>query len=195
MAHVSFITSSSARWGIHVAAADIDGDGYEEILTGAGPGPQYGPNVRAYDYDGDYVSRIKPVNFFAYSVRRFGVKVAGGDLTSTGRADIITAPGKGAAFGPHIRGFYLAGNTVKPAPGISFFAYPSQLKYGASVNCGDINGDGKEEILTGPGPGSVYGPHVRAWEFTGSSLREAAGFFAFEGKGYRYGVNVAAGGF
>jgi len=190
---VSFLVSNNARWGIHVAAADIDGDGYKEIITGAGPGPRYGPHVRAFNYDGDRVTLIEPVNFFAYNVRRFGVKVSGGDVEHTGKADIITAPGRGPVFGPHIRGFYLDGDEIKTVEEINFFAYNPSLKYGATVNCGDMNNDGKAEILTGPGPGNFYGPHVRVWEFTGSVLHEVVGFFAFQGTGYKYGAYAAAG--
>jgi len=192
---VNFIIARNARWGIHVAAADIDGDGFDEILTGAGPGPQYGPHVRGFNYDGVTLTPMNAVNFFAYNVRRYGVKVSGGHVADMDRADILTAPGRGPVFGPHIRGFSLQDSEVRPLQGLSFFAYNSQLKYGASVSGGDINRDGLEEILTGPGPGQTYGAYVRAWRYNGGSVQEIIGFMAFQGLNYKYGAQAAAGRF
>ena len=48
--------------GVHVAAADVDGDGVAEILTGAGPGG--GPHVRIWKVTGGSV--IEVFGFFAY---------------------------------------------------------------------------------------------------------------------------------
>jgi hypothetical protein len=55
------------------------------------------------------------------------------------------------------------------------------------VGAGDFDGDGRADILTGPG--SSGGPHVRA--FDGDNLSQVANFFAFEA-GFGGGVFVAA---
>jgi subtilisin family serine protease len=58
--------------GVNVAAGDIDGNGQDEIITGAGPGG--GPHVRVFNYKGDVVWQ-----FFAYDSNfTGGVKVASG---------------------------------------------------------------------------------------------------------------------
>ncbi len=53
---------------------------------------------------------------------------------------------------------------------------------------GDVNGDGRADIVTGAGPGG--GPHVRV--FSGVDLAVLASFFAYD-PGFHGGVSVAAG--
>jgi hypothetical protein len=53
-------------------------------------------------------------------------------------------------------------------------------------NTGDVNSDGRDDIITGAGPGG--GPHVKV--FDGTSNGELLSFFAFEG--FTGGVRVAA---
>ena len=48
--------------GVHVAAADLGGDGVAEIITGAGPGDR--PHVRAFSLAGGVVTEV--ASFFAY---------------------------------------------------------------------------------------------------------------------------------
>ena len=50
---VSFLAYATPRWGVNVAAADLDGDGVDEILTGAGPGAVFGPHVRGWKVEAD----------------------------------------------------------------------------------------------------------------------------------------------
>ena len=57
---------------------------------------------------------------------------------------------------------------------------------GVSVAAGDIDGDGRIEIVTGPGYGGA--PHIRA--FTADGRLIISGFFAYDTT-FRGGVNVA----
>jgi hypothetical protein len=54
------------------------------------------------------------------------------------------------------------------------------------VGAGDLNGDGRAEIITGAGPGG--GPHVRVWD--GASGTEIYGLYAFD-PSFAGGVFVA----
>jgi len=56
-----------------------------------------------------------------------------------------------------------------------FFAYAKGFKGGVNVALGDINGDGKDEVVTVPGKGG--GPHVRIFDQSGKLLGQ---FFAFD---------------
>jgi hypothetical protein len=160
--------------GTRVARGDVNGDGTTDIVTGAGPGG--GPNVRVFRPDGSLLS-----SWFAYGTGfSGGVDVAACDLDGDGKAEIITGPGAGG--GPDVRVFRADGTLIK-----SFFAYSGGFAGGVNVSCADVNGDGKPEILTGPGAGG--GPDVREFKSDGTLIKS---FFAYSG-GFAGGVDVAGG--
>jgi hypothetical protein len=71
----------------------------------------------------------------------------------------------------------------------NFFAYGT-FSGGVFVAAGDVNGDGKADIVTGAGAGG--GPHVKV--FSGKTGAEIRSFFAFD-QSVSGGVRVAAGDF
>jgi hypothetical protein len=108
------------------------------------------------------------LSFLAYGTHKYGVNVTAGNLDADAREEIITGAGPGAVFGPHVRGWNYSGSAVSPMPGVSFLAYGTH-KWGVNVAAGDIDGDGYDEIVTGAGPGAVFGPHVRGWNVDGGA--------------------------
>lgn len=166
------------RGGGNVAVGDVDGDGNDEIIVGAGPGG--GPHVRVFDNYGNFTG----FSIFPFHVDyRGGVDVAAGDVDGDGVDEIIVSQ---ASNGQAWVKVYEA-NAQKTILA-EFIAYAPNFEGGAHVASGDINGDGLDEIITGSGMSSTS--HVRSFngkgEFTGLSL------FPFE-ESYRGGVDVAVG--
>ncbi|MFA6272106.1 MAG: S8 family serine peptidase [Patescibacteria group bacterium] len=175
-----FAYGESFRGGVNVAVGDLDGDGVDEIVTGAGIGG--GPQVRVFDYRG--VPKFTS-GFFAYAEHvRNGVYVAVGDLNGDGIGEIVT--GTGAGSGPHVRTFDRFG---KPVFSPGFFAYAEHVRNGVYVATGDLDGNGRDEIITGTGQGS--GPHVRTFNYVGNAVF-TPGFFPYN-SAFRGGVRVATG--
>jgi beta-lactamase superfamily II metal-dependent hydrolase len=171
-----FAYNPSFRGGVRVGAADVNGDGFDDIITGAGPGG--GPHVKVFSGKNHSLLR----SFFAHHrLFRGGLFVAGGDVNNDGIGDVIT--GAGAGGGPHvlvIRG----GRTLVR----SFFAYSSSFRGGVRVGAADLNNDGHDDILTGAGPSG--GPHVKG--FSGKTNAIMTSFFAYA-PAFRGGVFLAGG--
>jgi hypothetical protein len=119
-----------------------------------------------------------------------GVSVATGDVTGDGIKDIIVGAGQGRQ--PTVKVF--DGKTLHEVR--SFNAYSETFTGGLSVAAGDVNGDGRADIITGAGAGSMA--HVKV--FSGRDVmstilgapRTIRNEIAFESS-FRGGINVAAG--
>jgi hypothetical protein len=189
----SFQAYGTLKYGVKPACGDIDGDGYDEIVTGAGAGAVFGPHVRGWNVDGGAARAMPGVSFFAYNTLRWGVNVACGDLDGDGIDEIVTAPGPGEIFGGHIRAWRVAGGSASPLPDASLLAYPADVRCGARVTCADIDGDGCDEIITAPGPGPDNTAHIRGFDYVGTLRPMAApDFIAWADEGYRGGTLLAA---
>lgn len=118
--------------------------------------------------------------FYAYSSqwKNLGANVAVCDINNDGQAEIIT--GAGVSGGPQVRIFNQTGEVMA-----SWFAYDKNFRGGVNVACGDVNNDGKIEIITGPGFSG--GPQVRIFDTKGKLIKA---WFAFD-KNKRQGVKVA----
>ena len=191
---VSFMAYGTWKYGANVACGDIDGDGMDEIITGAGPGDVFGPHVRGWNYDGTMLEPITGINFLAYGTNKYGVNVACGDIDGDGIDEIITGPGPGEMFGTQVRAFNYDGDVLTPIAGVNFFAYGDIVKFGVNVACGDMDGDGIDEIVTGPGEDADYAARVLGWNYDGVVLEPIAGldFLAYDEE-HLYGARVALG--
>ncbi len=163
---------SSLRTGIHVAVADIDGNGKDEII--AVPLAGAGPQVRIFDGNGKLLKQF----FIIGSGFRGGVNLAVSDVDGDGKADIIGTPASNG--GPEVAIFHGDGKLVK-----RFNAYAVGVRGGYNLTTGDINGDGTDDVVVAPKTG--LGPQVAAFNKDGKQL---ARFMAFP-SGFRGGVNVA----
>ena len=159
-----FAYPATFNGGVRVATGDINGDGIADIITAVGPGA--GPHVKVFD--GITMAEIR--SFFAYTPSfTGGVFVGGGDINGDGLDDIVTGASVGAA--PHVKVF----NGRTGAELQSFFAYAPTFSGGVRVAAGDVDGDGRAEILTAPGNGTTS--HVRV--FDGITVQEITNFLAY----------------
>jgi hypothetical protein len=122
-------------------------------------------------------------DFFAYAPRfTGGVRVAVGDVNGDGVPDILTAPGPGG--GPDIR---IYDGKTGGLMG-QFFAFNVNFTGGVYVAAGDVNADGRADIIVGADAGG--GPQVRVFNGKDGSVLDS--FFAYS-PAFTGGVRVAAG--
>jgi len=169
--------------GVRVATGDLNLDGTDEIVTGAGPGG--GPHVRAFTLGGSSTN----LGFFPYDAGfTGGVFVAAGAVTIDEERIPFIVTGAGAGGGPHVKVFVVNPETLEFAEALSFFPYDPSFTGGVEVAARDVNGDGNDEIITGAGPSG--GPHVKVFEIQSEDLAQIGNFNAY-GATFPGGVFVA----
>lgn len=177
---------TSFRGGVNVSVADINNDGDDEIVTGAGPGG--GPHVTAWDLNDAGDAMVRVVSFMAGpTTNTKGVDVTGvwtdPDNEATPQYIATSDQANGPGF---VRVFTPAGQekgSFKPYPGFGG---------GARISAADIDNDGRDELVTGAMAGG--GPHVETFASgsgTLGSLVSAMSFFAYD-RGFGGGVDVGS---
>jgi hypothetical protein len=164
--HASFYPYTAAyQDGVNISVGDLESDGSIEIVTGTENGG--GAHIRVFNSDGVLINP----GFFGYDeFFRGGVNVTICDLNADGWYEVIAGAGVGG--GPHVRVFNKDGRVINPG----FFAYDENFRGGVNVACADVNGDGIDDIVTGPGLGGD--PEIRVFDKDGTMLIEP--FMAYE---------------
>lgn len=174
--------------GVNVAAADINLDGLDDIIVGAGAGG--GPQVRVFSG----ATGAPILTFFAFDPAFVGgVTVASGDLIGNGRFQIIT--GAGAGGGPNVSIFDGQATMLS-----SFFAFDPAFIGGVNVGTGRVRGIGFASVICGAGAGA--GPAVTAFQAAEShtmmdssthmlDFSQIANFLAFD-PSFAGGVSVGS---
>jgi hypothetical protein len=178
--------------GVFVAAGDLNGDGKADIVVT----PDEGGGPRVIVFDGTTFAPI--ANFFGIDDPNFrgGARAAVGDINGDGHPDLVVAAGFGG--GPRVA--FFDGTTITNPAGPTklindIFVFEQTLRNGVFVAAGDMNGDGKADLIVGGGPGG--GPRVLALSGAGLMAGQAdqspalANFFAGDPNN-RGGVHVAA---
>ncbi|MDY3559503.1 cadherin domain-containing protein [Gemmata sp. JC673] len=146
-------------------------------LTAVGADAGANGHVKVYNQDGSL-----RFSFFAFDGFNGGVRVATGDVNGDQVEDIVVGAGAGAgAAGGHVKVFDGATGALIS----SFFSFTG-FNGGVNVAVGDVDGDGRGDIIVGTGSGAA---HVKAFSFANNTLLSS--FIAFSG--FNGGVTVAAG--
>lgn len=174
---VTSFTAGSAKAGARVAGGDVNGDGSPEVIVATGPGVP--SQVIVQSLNGVFNGSFTPFGGFTG-----GVNVAAGDLDGDGRSEIVTAADAGG--GPHVIVWEFSSFGLRQR--LDWFAYDQAFRGGVRVAV--ASGSGRGQVVTATGPGG--GPHVRLWDVSSSSVRDAGGWFAYA-PSWTGGVNVAAG--
>ena len=165
------------KGGVSVASADINRDGFDDIVVGAASGSS--PHVKVFDG----TTGAETASFLAFDAGfKNGVTVSYGDVNGDGYDDIVVGAAPGA--GPHVKVFSGRDFSVL----YSFFAFDKAFAGGVTVAAGDVNGDGKDDIIVGAGAGGD--PRVSV--FDGGTGKLVRSFLAYD-PGFRGGVDVGYG--
>jgi len=166
---------------INVAAGDVNGDGFDDIITG--PAIDMESYVRVFD--GTDLSIIFEIPNVYDAGFTGGVNVAAGDIDGDGFDDVVCGPGPGLANDVILK-------TYSGATGAFMsqgFAYFSTIAAGAYVACGDIDNDGLDEVVMG-NDGPVTGL-IRT--FDGVNLVNTGFWFTFSTQNFGGGARVSSG--
>jgi hypothetical protein len=142
--------------GVFLASGDLNNDGRDEIIVTPDQGG--GPRVRVLNADNGRLNTL--ADFFGINDTSFrgGARASLGDVNGDGFDDLVVAAGFGG--GPRVSiidGKTVINGTRQNLTG-DFFAFEKALRNGVYVAVGDVDGDGKADLIFGAGPGG--GPRV-----------------------------------
>ena len=182
--------------GIRVAVADMNGDGFSDILVA--PGPHGRTPVRYYD--GQVVptwTKLGELDPFMANNPN-GIFIAAGDVTGDGKADIVVAHGdktEASWYNRSVKLFDCASGCTM----VTEFEPYSDLDdgngvydKGTRVALADLNGDGRMDLVTAPG--TDVAPRIRAFHSLGVAGLSSSRVLNFNAYSSTYEKGIFVGG-
>lgn len=129
------------RNGVNVTAGDITGDAVADVIVGTGAGSN--ALVKVFTPAGKQVASFSPYP----TEQKTGVSVATGDMNGDGIDEVITVPAKSTS---QVRIWSFDNSTKKFKQLAQGFAYDRSARQGFTVTAGDLNADGRAEVVVAP---------------------------------------------
>ncbi|HMR41324.1 MAG TPA: FG-GAP-like repeat-containing protein [Ignavibacteria bacterium] len=202
IADETFTGSAGESMGNSVSSAgDVNGDGYDDIITGSSEYNQAQGKVNLY-YGGPSMDNTADVVFTGEaSFQGFGYSVSGaGDVNGDGYDDVIISAKYYDSLGVD-RGrayIYLGGQSMNNVVDIVLSGEAPGDRFGTSVSdAGDVNGDGYADVIVGAPESDISasnGGRVYVY-FGGANMNSTADIFLNESvtSGF-YGSSVSSSG-
>jgi len=152
---INWSAYNSANGESWPACGDVDGDGRDEIIIGLGTYPAAGGYVEIFDYDAGSVTHAAwvRVNWCAYNTANGETHPACGDIDGDGRDEIIIGLGSAAGGWFEVFDDALGSYAHLAWPRVQWWSYNS-ANGETRPACGDVDGDGRDEIVVGLGQGA-----------------------------------------
>ncbi len=205
-------TNVSDRLGRSVIGADLNGDGYDELISGA---PNNATGYISITYGSSTLPSAATISTSNSVVITgngttdfFGVSLAKGDVNADGYDDVVvSATGDTTGGGANSGAIYLiygqssqltSGAVSSMSNRARFYAGPSVLA-GSAIAMGDINNDGFDDIIVGTSNdastgGAVYIIYGQAANYSGlSNTVGSLAKFTGEAAGNSFGGSIAVG--
>jgi hypothetical protein len=130
------------------ACGDVDGDGKDEIIIGLGSGS--GGYFEIFDYEAGSVTHKDwaRVNWKGYNIANGETRPACGDLDGDGKDEIVVGLGGGSGGYMEVFDDALTGYAHLAWPRVQWKGY-NMANGETRPACGDLDGDGNDEIIVG----------------------------------------------
>ena len=176
--------SKQARGEFHAMTADTDGNPQTREIV-AWPGSGFGPHLRVFSEEGDLITQ----NFAFAETGMVGLNITAGDLDGDGKDEILALPANNA--GPQLRVYKHITSNNSLLLSDSTFVYDSSLSIKVNFATGDLDGDGKDEVVTVPAADQPA--HLRVFKKTGDDpLQLLADTFVYD-TNFNKGANITVG--